>query len=262
MSIAESQVVQRWPLRALKQSQRATLDLVFPPQCMACRDSVAEPHALCATCWAKLSFIGGAMCPCCGTPFDYAGAEGLVCGACLAMPPKFSRARAALRYDDASRDLILGFKHADRLDYAPAFAKWLARAGAGLLRETDAILPVPLHWRRLLFRRFNQSAELARALGRRAEIPVLPDALIRTRPTPSQGKMPSALARRRNVRRAFAVRESAKPAISGKRLLIVDDVMTTGATVNACARVLAKAGAADVAVVTLARVVRGAAPPV
>lgn len=255
-------IARNWSSLTWARMKRAALDLVFPPQCMACRDSVAEPHALCARCWATLSFVGGAMCPCCGAPFDYPGAQGLVCGACLAMPPKFSRARAALRYDDASRDLILAFKHADRLDYAPAFGLWLARAGAELLRETDAILPVPLHWRRLLFRRFNQSAELARALGRIAGIPVLPGALVRTRATPSQGRMQSALARRRNVRAAFAVRARAKPAVAGKRLLLVDDVMTTGATVNACAGVLVKEGAADVAAVTLARVVRPAAPPV
>ena len=248
-----------WPALALQQTKRATLDLIFPPQCMACREPVAEPHALCAACWAKLSFIGGALCPSCGTPFDYAGAQGLTCGACLAVPPFYSRARSALRYDDASRDLVLSFKHADRLDYAPAFGRWLARAGAELVDQADLIVPVPLHWRRLFFRRYNQSVELARSLGRAVNRPVLPDALIRTRATPSQGKMPSARARRLNVARAFAVRDSAKAAISGRRLLIVDDVLTTGATVNACARVLARAGARDVAVVTLARVVRGAA---
>jgi len=161
-----------------------------------------------------------------------------------------------MRYDEKSRGPILALKHADRLDLAPTFGRWLDRGGRELLAETDVILPVPLHPGRLWSRRYNQSAELARALGRLARRPVDLTALIRTRPTPSQGAMPSAQARRRNMRGAFKVSKRHKSAMAGRHILLVDDVLTTGATADACARALKRAGAAKVYVLALARVVR------
>jgi ComF family protein len=162
---------------------------------------------------------------------------------------------AVFRYDTA-RDLILRFKHADRTDYTPTFAAWMARAGAPLLADAELAVPVPLHRWRLLKRRYNQAAELANAVARHAGLEALPDALVRTRPTPSQGAMVSARARRRNVLAAFAVRAGAKERLKGKRVLLIDDVMTTGATLEACTRTLRRAGAASVSCLTLARVVR------
>ncbi len=162
------------------------------------------------------------------------------------------------RYDDHSRGLILRFKYADQLDGAPSYGTWLARAGAELVREADLIAPVPLHRWRLLRRRFNQSAVLAHALGRQAGKPVAADLLVRTRATPSQGGL-NFRQRRRNVRNAFAVRRPRAASVRGRRVLLVDDVLTTGATVEACAKALLAAGASGVDVVVLARVVRGSA---
>lgn len=161
-----------------------------------------------------------------------------------------------MRYDEKSRGPILALKHADRLDLTTGFGRWLERSGRELLKDTDVILPVPLHPMRLWTRRYNQSAELAKALSCTTAKPVNFAALVRTRRTPSQGAMPSARARRRNMQGAFRVPASHKSAIAGRNTLLVDDVLTTGATANACARALKRAGAAKVLVLTLARVVR------
>ena len=179
-----------------------------------------------------------------------------MCGACLADPPDFDQARAVMRYDDASREPILAFKHADRLEFVPVFSRWLCRSGQALLDDSDVIVPVPLHRARLWSRRYNQAAELARALASASGREFVPDALIRARRTPSQGEMPSRMARRRNVEGAFKVAKDRVSLLRGKRVLLVDDVLTTGATVNACARSMKRAGAAKVAVLALARVVR------
>ncbi len=169
----------------------------------------------------------------------------------------FARARAVLVYDDASRDLILGFKHADRTEAAPAFGRWLARAGGELVETADLIVPVPLHWTRFVTRRYNQAALLGRALARETTLPLVPDLLIRRRRTPSQGGLDFA-GRARNVRGAFRLNPRLAGGVRGRRVLLVDDVYTTGATVSACARVLLRGGAAQVDVLTLARVVRPA----
>ena len=242
----------------LRQGALRLLDLVLPPRCLSCGVEVGAVGALCPDCWRGIRFIAAPHCARCGLPFDYdpLGTPDLICGACIARPPLFDRCRSVFAYDDASRSLVLGFKHGDRTDCAPAFAQWLARAGAGLLTEADGIIaPVPLHRWRLLKRRYNQSALLALNLGRLTGRTALPDLLIRRRATPSQGGL-SAKGRARNVEGAFMVNPRCKDAVKGARVLLVDDVFTTGATVGECAKVLRRAGARAVDVVTLARVVR------
>jgi ComF family protein len=198
-----------------------------------------------------VQFIAEPLCDGCGAPFEYE--VGDRCAACLARPRAFARARAACLYDDASRDLILKFKHADRTDLARLFARWLGRAAADLLAEADAIAPVPMHRTRLLARRYNQAAEIARPLARAHRLAYLPDALVRTRRTESQaGK--SGSGRRRNIAGAFAVPASRHARIEGRRILLVDDVLTTGATTEACAKALLAAGARAVDIVVVARV--------
>ena len=196
------------------------------------------------------------MCESCGLPFDVDPGPETLCGACHANPHDFTRARSLLRYDEASKPLILKFKHGDRLDQAPAFARWLERTGRDLLQRTDIIVPVPLHRWRLWSRRYNQAAVLALGLAQLSGRPCDPLALERKRATPSQGEMASAKARRRNVLGAFAVPKTKVSALCGKSILLVDDVFTTGATLDACARALKRAGCARVDALTLARVVR------
>jgi ComF family protein len=240
---------------SLRRMGTAVADTLFPPQCLACAGETGSPGSLCQTCWEGVSFIDRDACARCGLPLETSLAGEAICAGCLARPPAYERAIAVFRYDTA-RDLILRFKHADRTDYTPAFAAWMMRAGAALLPEADLVVPVPLHRWRLLKRRYNQAAELANAVARGARIACLPDALIRTRPTPSQGAMVSARARRRNVLAAFAVRPGARAQLKDKRVLLIDDVMTTGATLEACTRTLRRAGAASVTCLTLARVAR------
>ncbi len=235
---------------------RGILDFLYPPVCIACRDYVSEAGNLCSACWRTLHFLDGPVCAACGLPFEIDPGGETMCAGCHAHPPSFDKALAVLRYDDASRKPILALKHSDRLDLVPAFGRWLDRAGRELLAQSDLIVPVPLHRLRLWKRRYNQSAELARALSRLGSLPIDPFALRRIRSTPSQGKMPSASARRRNVRGAFAVPEQRRSAVDGKAILLVDDVLTTGATANACAKALKRAGAEKVFVLALARVVR------
>ncbi|MBV8975982.1 MAG: ComF family protein [Alphaproteobacteria bacterium] len=240
----------------LRHAGRSVLDFLFPPLCIGCRTIVSEAGSLCPSCWQQVAFLDGPCCACCGLPFELDPGPGTRCAGCVARPPAFDRARAVMRYDEHSRAPILALKHADRLDLVPGFARWLARSGAGLLDEIDVIAAVPLHRTRLFRRRYNQSAELARQLGRLCAKPVAALLLERTRPTPSQGDMPSAKARRRNMRGAFRVPPQARAALKGCCVLLIDDVFTTGATVEACARALKHAGAGKVHVLALARVVR------
>lgn len=231
------------------------IDVIVPPQCLMCGELVDVPGTLCGDCWPQLRFIAGPLCEACGTPFGIDPGEGALCGDCARRRPDYGQARAAFIYDEASRGLILGFKHGDRTDAAPAFGRWMARAGAALLAGADVLVPVPIHWTRLFARRYNQAALLAHAVGTAAGVPTLPDALVRRKRTPKLGALGPG-ARRRVVQGAIAFSRGRAAAIAGRRVVLIDDVHTTGATLAVCTRALLQAGAARVDVVTLARTVR------
>jgi ComF family protein len=232
---------------------RPLLDVGLPPLCPACRDPVRDPGALCAPCWSRLNFITRPYCEKLGIPFAYDPGPGILSMQAIADPPAYARARAAVRFDDVARALVHALKYGDRLDLAPTLGRWMARAGHELLADADALVPVPLHWRRLWARRFNQSAALARAISDAAGIPVT-TALKRVRATPQQVGL-SRSERAENVQGAFRVPAAGKAEIAGRRLVLIDDVLTSGSTVDACARVLLRGGAAQVDVLVFARVV-------
>lgn len=235
-----------------KVAERA-LDLVLPPLCLVCDEPVGGTATLCPVCWSKIQFIAPPLCACCGAPFDIPVDDGTLCGACLLQAPAYKSARSAMLYDDASRKLILGFKHGDRTYAATPLAVWMQRAGGESLAQADVLVPVPLHRWRLFKRRYNQAGLLAQGIGALAGKTVLPDALVRVRATVSQGHM-RRKERQENVRGAFAVTPRGADLIKGKTLMLVDDVLTTGATVEECARALLAAGAVRVDVLTLSRV--------
>jgi ComF family protein len=234
---------------------QVVLDLLLPPRCVLCNLPVQVHGQLCGACFAQTSFITAPSCARCGVPFASASQadEDGVCPACRERPPVFRQARAALRYDDQARRLILPFKHADRLELAPVLASMMLRARAALLARADVLVPVPLHRRRLYERKYNQAAVLARALGRKTGRLVLPDALVRSRMTASLDHK-TAEERAMEVEGAFAVRRSRQTCITGRTVLLIDDVMTSGATANACAEALLAAGARAVDVLVAARV--------
>lgn len=231
------------------------VDLVLPPRCVLSGEIVTIPGTLSPGAWESLRFLGEPLCPTCSYPFDFKVDDGIQCGFCLADPPPFASARAVLVYDDASRDLILRFKHGDQLHAVTALVPMMARAGAAAIAGCDLIVPVPLHRWRLLKRRYNQAALLAIGLGRATGKPCVPDMLVRTRATPPQGYK-KARDRAANVRRAFAVDGRHAARVAGATVLLVDDVYTTGATLRECTDVLLRGGAAAVHVLTIARVVR------
>ena len=239
----------------LRRAAEGATGLLLPRRCLACGTPVDGRGALCASCWPAVRFLGPPFCCRCGYPFDYDPGEGVLCGACMAQSPAYNRARAVFVYDDASRGPLLAFKHADRTDAAPGFARLMMQAASDLLPDTDLIVPVPLHRRRLVSRRYNQSALLSRSLASETGLTCVPDLLIRTRHTPSQGGL-SASGRRRNVQGAFACRPLRADLVQGAHVLLVDDVFTTGATAETCCKTLLRAGAQAVDVLTLARVVR------
>ena len=247
-----------WRLRPLTAPLRAALgfalDFGLPPLCPACRGLVGDDGGLCAACWSQLSFIAPPYCERLGTPFGYDPGPGVLSTEAVANPPAFGRARAAVRYDDIASALVHALKYGDRLDLAPTMGRWMARAGRELLDGADALVPVPLHWRRLWARRFNQAAALATVISRGSGVPVLDDVLRRLRATPQQVGLNRA-DRAGNVQGAFAVPDARHPALAGKRLVLVDDVLTSGATADSCTRALLRAGAAHVDVLVFARVV-------
>src|SRR6201990_949673 len=227
---------------AWKHTARLALDIALPTLCVSCREPV-NGEGVCADCWAKLSFIAPPYCPRLGIPFVYDPGPELLSMEAIANPPAYQRARAAVRYDDVARTLVHALKYQDRTDLAPAMGRWMARAGEELLGEADVLVPVPLHWRRGWSRRYNQSGALARAINRQSGVKLATEALKRGRSTQQQVGL-SRTERASNVQGAFKVAPDRKADIAGRRVILVDDVLTSGATVDACARALLRAQAA------------------
>jgi ComF family protein len=240
---------------------RFALDFGLPPLCPACRGLIGDDGGLCASCWSKLSFIARPYCERLGTPFGYDPGPEVLSAEAVANPPAFFRARAAVRYDEIARALVHSLKYGDRLDLAPTMGRWMAQAGRELTEGADGLVPVPLHWRRLWARRFNQAAALAAAISKSSGVPILDDVLKRMRATAQQVGLARA-ERATNVQGAFAVPEEKHALVSGKRLVLIDDVLTSGATAEACTRALLRAGASQVDVLTFARVVDAIRAPI
>ena len=232
---------------------RLALDIALPTLCVSCREPV-DGEGVCAACWAKLSFIAPPFCPRLGIPFVYDPGPELLSMEAIANPPAYQRARAAVRYDDVARTLVHSLKYQDRTDLAPAMGRWMARAGQELLAEADVLVPVPLHWRRGWSRRYNQSGALARVISRQSGVKLASEALRRIRATEQQIGL-SRPQRASNVQGAFKVAAERSADIAGRRVILIDDVLTSGATTDACARALLRAKAAQVDVLVFARVV-------
>lgn len=243
-------------IKAAERWRHGALNAVMPPVCPLSGEPLAVAGAIAPEAWTGLQFIDDPICRGCSSPFAADYGEGAMCGRCIAEPPAYDWARAALVYNDAAGKLVSGLKFKDRLELAPMLGGWLARISRHEIGPCTIIAPVPLHWRRLASRRFNQAALLAdgaaRALGRE----VGPDLLLRVRATPPQKEIASPVGRQRNVAGAFAVKEKWRARIAGADIVLVDDVLTTGATLNACARTLRRAGASRIGALVLARVVK------
>ncbi|WP_088348881.1 MULTISPECIES: ComF family protein [Rhodomicrobium] len=242
--------LRRWSLANL----RYAADLILPPICIRCHAPISAHGVLCAACWQGIDFITPPLCDRLGLPLPYGGEPPLMSAMALRHPPSYGRARAVARFEGVMRDLVHGFKYADRHEAAGLFARMLRSAGAELLADADLLIPVPLHSKRLWTRRYNQAAILARRLSAETGVRADLSALRRSRKTSSQVGL-SRGQRRENVAAAFAVPRGAAARIRGKRILLVEDVITTGATLGACALVLRAAGAAQVDCLALAIVV-------
>lgn len=242
-------------LAGIRASTRDALQSVFPPRCIACGEDVGSEFGLCGPCWREMNLITGAVCACCGAPLPGEAEATARCDDCLRAPRPWSRGRAAMLYSGTGRRLILSFKHHDRHDLLRPLSAWLGRAAAPLIEPDMVLAPVPLHRLRLIKRRFNQSAMLAQAIARQAGIACVPDLFIRTRHTPSQEGLNRA-ERAQNLAGAIAVAPRRAQRILGRHVLIVDDVLTSGATMGAAAEAALAAGAAQVSVVALARVAK------
>ncbi|WP_232822964.1 ComF family protein [Oceanibium sediminis] len=243
-------------------SRDALVTLLFPPECAGCRAPTTAAHGLCASCWTQTRFITGPVCDGCGQPLPTAAPGVAVrCEGCTSHPPAWDRGRAAILYEGRGRDIVLSLKHRDRQDLTPVLARWLHRAGRELIGDADILTPVPLHWTRLAKRRFNQSAELARRPELGFAGLVLPDLLTRARATAS------LKGRTRGERQAIlrdAIRLTPRHAarVQGKSVLLLDDVMTTGATLSAAAEALRAGGARHIAVLVVARVAKEGFNPI
>ncbi len=240
-------------MSALSWSQ-SFLDLMLPPRCFGCGETTSEHHTLCASCWKNCTFLSSPWCSLCGWPFPFETPHQTLCPHCHRLPPLFVQCRSALAYQESSRHFILKLKQGDGTYLAPGLSRLMLRVGQDILSKTDLLIPVPLHWKRLFLRQYNQATLLSNHITRQTSIPTHTDLIKRHRSTPKQGHQ-NRKERAANVRGAFFVPFEKKSLINGKRLTLVDDVLTTGATLNECSRVLLNEGAKEVRVLTLARVI-------
>jgi ComF family protein len=238
-----------------REAWRVALGLLYPPTCITCQAAAGEPHALCAACWSSIRFIERPFCERLGTPFAVDLGQPLLSPAAIADPPVFGRARAVAEYDGTASLLVHRLKYNDRLELARAMGGMMVRAGAELLADADVIVPVPLHRWRLWWRRFNQAMALARVVSSESCVPCDPFLLERVKRTRRQVGLTKAQ-RQDNLQGAFRVPIAAKAGLKGKRVLLVDDVLTTGSTANAASRALLRGGAASVDILAFARVVQ------
>jgi len=228
------------------------IDFLLPPICLACEKLVTKNQALCVSCWNDINFISKPFCRQCGIPFGFEVESETLCGQCHSKKPNYNYARSVFVYNDASKSIILRLKHADQLQHVPALSNWMIRSGKEFWNEADLIIPVPLHRWRFLKRRYNQAALLAEFIGKETNINVVIDGLFRKKATKSQGHL-SKKQRIENVAGSFSI--NPKLDVKGLNIVLIDDVITTGATVDECARLLVKKGASMVNVLTIARVV-------
>ena len=237
---------------------KSVFDAVLPPRCIVSGQCVVDCGTVSVDAWNSIYFISSPICKICGDSFEFGAKQGrasIVCTKCSKTPPSFKRARAAIAYDGAGRDIVLGFKHGDKTHMVKTFAPWMMLAGGDILPLCDFLVPVPLHGLRLIERRYNQSNIIAKEISKKSGIRCLSDALVRARYTKSQGHK-NSIERAENVKDAFVASKKAPPILRGKSVCLIDDVITSGATANACASVLKSAGCKDVYVLTLARAIR------
>ena len=229
---------------------------IYPPECVLCRALTETDFALCGSCWRETPFVFGLVCDLCGQPLPGEDTDELVhCDDCMTIARPWTKGRTAMVYDDKGKQIVLALKHSDREDLARPAAQWLARAAADLPLETSILVPVPLHWRRLLSRRYNQSAILARSLSKHSGAQMIPDALLRPRKTPSLGGL-NRDARFAALQGSITINPAMASQVEGRDMILMDDVMTSGATLAACTEALMMAGANGVNVLTLARAVK------
>lgn len=228
------------------------LDIIYPPRCIMCMGNVHENGNICATCWGDVNFISDPQCELCGFPFDFDTQIELICAGCMKEKPRFAKARAVFLYDDASRKMITSFKYNDRTENRTAYARWMARVGADMLKDADILVPVPIHFGKLFLRKYNQAGILAQELVKISGGRCILNALIRKRYTKTQAGFNRNL-RFKNIKGAFAVNQKHLSKLQNKKILLIDDVITTGATAEECTKILLKAGVAKVEVLTLAK---------
>ncbi len=231
------------------------INIIYPPRCLRCHIIISQIGALCPDCWQSITFNTPPHCALCSQPFPYDAGENALCATCIATPPAYARIHTVFHYNDNSKALIHTLKYSDGTYTIPTFAAWMQRAGDASLRQADLITAVPLHKRRLLTRYFNQAALLAKEIGRLCQLPVYPELMLRTRHTPPQAGL-SSRERIRNVRGVFKLHPRYATLVKDKHIIVVDDVMTTGATISACTQILRKAGATKVTILTLAKTMK------
>lgn len=237
---------------------KTLFNIVLPPRCAYCGKIVADEHSICEECYSKLHFISEPYCKICGTPFEseeeIALSKHFICPNCASKKHYTRLNRSAVVYDDFSKKALLSFKFHDKISLSKLFAKWLKIAGKDILEQgVDVIIPVPLSYRRLFKRKYNQSAVLAFNLSKLIDIPVLTNVLIKTRHTKPQASLKENL-RSKNIKNAYSIKKSEK--IKGKRVLLIDDIMTTGSTLSECAKTLLRAGVKSVDTLTIARTLK------